>query len=151
MSLVPLGFVPLGFWVSEPWNLALKKGIWDPKPRVTNMKGTSLKPLTIKVFKESETRILEHMQASTVLPETLYPQLETASHQDISPGDSPEGVMMSATGKYFLQNLLDNGSSLGTILGTVLNHKRDHICTLQGALIRLMLTVDHNPKPYTQA
>ena len=28
-----------------PWNMALNNGIWDPKPRVTNNKGTNLKSL----------------------------------------------------------------------------------------------------------
>ena len=28
--------------------MVLNKGIWDPKPRVTNIKGTNLKSLTIK-------------------------------------------------------------------------------------------------------
>ena len=37
----------LGFWVPTPWNMALNKGIWDPKLRGTNIKGTNLKSLTI--------------------------------------------------------------------------------------------------------
>ena len=36
----------LGFWVSKSWNMALNKGIWDPKLRGTNIKGTNLKCLT---------------------------------------------------------------------------------------------------------
>ena len=39
-SLVPLWFIPL-----KPWKMALKKGAWDPKPRVTNVEGTNLKSL----------------------------------------------------------------------------------------------------------
>ena len=35
----------LGFWVPKPWNMALNKGIWDPKLRGTNIKGTNLKSL----------------------------------------------------------------------------------------------------------
>ena len=37
----------LGFWVPEPWNMALNKGIWDPKLRGTNIKGTNLKYLSV--------------------------------------------------------------------------------------------------------
>ena len=33
----------LGSWVPKPWNMALNKGIWDPKLRGTNIKGTNLK------------------------------------------------------------------------------------------------------------
>ena len=29
-------------WVPKPWNMALNNGIWDPKPRVTNIKGAHL-------------------------------------------------------------------------------------------------------------
>ena len=29
--------------VPKPWNMALNEGIWDPKPRVIDIKGTSLK------------------------------------------------------------------------------------------------------------
>ena len=29
----------------KPWNMTLNKGIWDPKPRLTNIKGTNLKSL----------------------------------------------------------------------------------------------------------
>ena len=36
----------LGFWVPKPWNITLNKGIWDPKLRGTNIKGTNLKSLT---------------------------------------------------------------------------------------------------------
>ena len=35
----------LGFWVPKPWNMALNKGIWDPKLRGTNIKGTNSKSL----------------------------------------------------------------------------------------------------------
>ena len=35
----------LGFWVPKPWNMALDKGIWDPKLRGTSIKGTNLKSL----------------------------------------------------------------------------------------------------------
>ena len=35
----------LGFWAPKPWNIVLNKGIWDPKPQDTNMKGTNLKSL----------------------------------------------------------------------------------------------------------
>ena len=33
-----LGVCTLGFWAPEAWNMALNKGIWDPKPKVTNPK-----------------------------------------------------------------------------------------------------------------
>ena len=39
----------LGFWVPKPWNMALNKGIWDPKLRGTNIKGTNLKSVRLKV------------------------------------------------------------------------------------------------------
>ena len=35
----------LGFWVPKLWNMALNKGIWDPKRKGTNSKGTNLKSL----------------------------------------------------------------------------------------------------------
>ena len=34
-----------GVWVPKPWNMALKKSIWDPKLRVANSTGTDLKSL----------------------------------------------------------------------------------------------------------
>ena len=42
LSFVPWGLYPW-VWVPKPWNMVLNKGIWDPKPRVTDIKGTSLK------------------------------------------------------------------------------------------------------------
>ena len=36
----------LGFGTLNHGMLALNKGIWDPKPRVANVKGTNLKSLT---------------------------------------------------------------------------------------------------------
>ena len=33
--------------VHKPWNMALDKGIRDPNPRVTSIKGTNLKSLTL--------------------------------------------------------------------------------------------------------
>ena len=42
--LYPQGLYPW-VWVPKPWNMALNKGTWDPKPKVTNIKGTNLKPL----------------------------------------------------------------------------------------------------------
>ena len=35
----------LGFWVPKPWNMALNKGVWDPKLKGTKIKGTNLKSL----------------------------------------------------------------------------------------------------------
>ena len=32
-------------WVPKPWNTVLNKGIWDLKPRVTNIKGANIKCL----------------------------------------------------------------------------------------------------------
>ena len=43
--LCTLSVCTLGFG-SKAWNMALNKGIWDPKPRVTNIKGTNLKSLS---------------------------------------------------------------------------------------------------------
>ena len=45
--------------------------------------------------------------------------------------------------QYFLPNLMDMGSLLGTILGTMLNYKRTFMSTVKGLLIRLILTVAH--------
>ena len=45
--------------------------------------------------------------------------------------------------QYFLPNLMDMGSLLGTILGTILNYKRILMSTAKGPLIRLILTVAH--------
>ena len=44
--LCTLKVCTLGFWVPKPWNMALNKGIWDPKLRGTNIKGTNLTSLT---------------------------------------------------------------------------------------------------------
>ena len=43
--LCTLRVCTLGFWVPKPWNMALNNGIWDPKLRGTNIKGTNLKSL----------------------------------------------------------------------------------------------------------
>ena len=43
--LCTLRVCTLWFWVPKPWNMALNKGIWDPKLRGTNLKGTNLKSL----------------------------------------------------------------------------------------------------------
>ena len=45
--------------------------------------------------------------------------------------------------QYLLPNLMDMGSLLGTILGTILNYKRTLMSTVKGPLIRLILTVAH--------
>ena len=45
--------------------------------------------------------------------------------------------------EYFLPNLMDMGSLLGTLLGTILNYKRTLMSTVKGPLIRLILTVAH--------
>ena len=37
----------LGFGAPTPWNMALYKGIWVPKPKVTNIKGTNLTSLMV--------------------------------------------------------------------------------------------------------
>ena len=36
----------LGFWAPKQWNMAFNRCIWDPKPRVTNIKGTNSMSLT---------------------------------------------------------------------------------------------------------
>ena len=43
----PYGLYPR-FWVPRPSNMVLNKGTWGTKPRVTNIKGTNLKYLTIR-------------------------------------------------------------------------------------------------------
>ena len=43
----------LGFWAPKLWNLALRKGILDPKPRVTNFKSTNLKSLILVLLQFS--------------------------------------------------------------------------------------------------
>ena len=45
--------------------------------------------------------------------------------------------------QYFLPNVMDMGSLLGTIFGTILNYKRILMSTVKGPLIRLILTVAH--------
>ena len=45
--------------------------------------------------------------------------------------------------QYFLPNLMDMGSLLGTILGTILNYKRTLMSTVKGPLKRLILIVAH--------
>ena len=45
--------------------------------------------------------------------------------------------------QYFVPNLMDMGSLLGTLLGTILNYKRTLMSTVKGPLIRLILTVAH--------
>ena len=45
--------------------------------------------------------------------------------------------------QYFLPNLMDMGSLLRTILGTILNYKRILMSTVKGPLMRLILTVAH--------
>ena len=45
--LCALGVCTLGFWAPKPWNMALNKGICDPKPKVTNIKDTNLKSLML--------------------------------------------------------------------------------------------------------
>ena len=45
--LCTLRVCTLWFWVPKPWNMALNKGIWDPKLRGTNIKGTNLKSLKL--------------------------------------------------------------------------------------------------------
>ena len=37
--------------VPKPWKMAVHKGIWDPKPRVTNIEGTNLKSLIHRLCK----------------------------------------------------------------------------------------------------
>ena len=55
-TFVPLGFVPLGF---VPLSLGprtmeygLNEGIWDPKPKVTHIKGTNLKSVIPKILRD---------------------------------------------------------------------------------------------------
>ena len=45
--------------------------------------------------------------------------------------------------QYFLPNLMDMGSLLGTILGAILNYKRGPMSTLNGPLVKQILTVAH--------
>ena len=45
--------------------------------------------------------------------------------------------------QYFLPNLMDMGSLLGTMLGTILNYKRTLMFTVRGPLLRLIVTVAH--------
>ena len=45
--------------------------------------------------------------------------------------------------QYFLPNLMDMGSLLGTILGAILNYKRVHMSTLNDPLAIQILTVAH--------
>ena len=47
--------------------------------------------------------------------------------------------------QYFLANLMDMGSLLGTILGAILNDKRGLMSTLNGPLVKQILTVAHIP------
>ena len=49
--------------------------------------------------------------------------------------------------QYFLHNLLDMGSLLETILGTMLNYKRGPMSTVKGPFIGLILTVAHMINP----
>ena len=45
--------------------------------------------------------------------------------------------------QYFLPNLMDMGSLLGTICGAILNYKRVPLSTLNGPLVKQILTVAH--------
>ena len=45
--------------------------------------------------------------------------------------------------QYFLPNLMDMGSLLGTILRAILNYKRVSMSTLNGPLVKQILTVAH--------
>ena len=45
--------------------------------------------------------------------------------------------------QYFLPNLMDMGSLLGTILGAILNYKRVPMSTLNGPLVKEILAVAH--------
>ena len=40
----------LGFWVPKPWNMALNKGIWDPKLRGTNIKVVEPSKIRVKAL-----------------------------------------------------------------------------------------------------
>ena len=52
--------------------------------------------------------------------------------------------MKIVTGVYFLHNLMDLGSLLEAILGTILNYMRDpYVPLLRVPLMRLILTVAH--------
>ena len=44
----------------------------------------------------------------------------------------------------FIHTLMDVGSSIGAMLGTILNYKTDHMSTAKSPLIRLILT---DPRP----
>ena len=46
--------------------------------------------------------------------------------------------------QYFLPNLIDMGSLLGTMLGAILNHKGVPMSIFHGPLIKQILTVGHN-------
>ena len=57
-----LGVCTLGFWVPKPGNMALNKGIWDPKLRGTNIKGTNLKSLMFSfcgVAEQAQSKLRE--------------------------------------------------------------------------------------------
>ena len=43
--------------------------------------------------------------------------------------------------QYFLPNLMDMGSILGTILGTILNYKKVPMSTLNGPFVKQILTL----------
>ena len=45
--------------------------------------------------------------------------------------------------QYVLPNLMDMGSLLGTILGAIQNYKRVSMSTLNGPLVKQILTVAH--------
>ena len=48
-----------------------------------------------------------------------------------------------SSSQYFLPNLMDMGSLLQTILGAILNYKRVPMSTLNGPLLKQILTVAH--------
>ena len=51
--------------------------------------------------------------------------------------------MWSLRGQHLLDGLMDLGLLLGTVLGTMLDCKRDSYVTAKGPVIMLMLTVAH--------
>ena len=88
-SFVPLGFVPQGFSVPKPWNVALNKGIWNPTPKAANIKTTNLKSLKrrigLQAFGLGGESVLYPAQPSNPElfgPETLHKALLNPNPED---------------------------------------------------------------------
>ena len=55
--------------------------------------------------------------------------------------DYPVSSMRMSYSQFALLNLMDMGSLLGTMLGTILNYQRAPMSTLNGPLVWIILTV----------